>query len=88
MNSINENSPEALRSEILRLTRLYSNLSHKSFLPDDERKEYKKTKNTVPYAGRVFGCEEVEAAVDSALEFWLTLGKKGFSLKTFRKDLV
>ena len=29
MNSINENSPEALRSEILRLTRLYSNLSHK-----------------------------------------------------------
>ena len=76
MNSINENSPEALRSEILRLTCPYSNLSHKSFLPDDERKNIRRRKNTVPYAGRVFGCEEVEAAVDSALEFWLTLGEE------------
>ena len=50
-------------------------------MPDDERKEYKKTKNTVPYAGRVFGCEEVEAVVDSALEFWLTLGKKGIQFE-------
>src|SRR5208283_3203325 len=31
----------------------------------------------VPYAGRVFDEEEVEAAVSATLDFWLTLGKEG-----------
>lgn len=32
---------------------------------------------TVPYAGRVFTEDEVEAAVNSTLDFWLTLGPEG-----------
>lgn len=35
---------------------------------------------TVPYAGRVFDADEVEAAVSSTLDFWLTLGKEGDGL--------
>ena len=31
----------------------------------------------VPYAGRVFTEDEVEAAVGSMLDFWLTLGTEG-----------
>ena len=38
----------------------------------------------IPYAGRVFGEDEVVAAVSSALEFWLTLGSQG---KSFQKEL-
>ena len=32
---------------------------------------------SIPYAARVFGEEEVEAAVASTLDFWLTLGSEG-----------
>ena len=60
------------------------------FLPADlqEGIEENSTKS-VPYAGRVFGYEEVEAAVDSTLDFWLTLGEmeKDFS-KHLPKGLV
>ncbi len=31
----------------------------------------------IPYAGRVFGHEELNAAVRSSLDFWLTLGEQG-----------
>src|SRR5205823_830952 len=31
----------------------------------------------IPYAGRVFDADEVEAAVESSLDFWLTLGPHG-----------
>ena len=31
----------------------------------------------MPYAGRVFTEDEVEAGVGSMLDFWLTLGKEG-----------
>ena len=33
--------------------------------------------SVVPYAGRVFDADEVKAAVDSSLDFWLTLGPHG-----------
>ena len=33
--------------------------------------------SAIPYAGRVFTEDEVEAAVSSTLDFWLTLGKEG-----------
>jgi CDP-6-deoxy-D-xylo-4-hexulose-3-dehydrase len=39
----------------------------------------------IPYAGRVFGADEVSAAVRSALEFWLTLGPQG---DAFEKELA
>ena len=34
-------------------------------------------KSRVPYAGRVFGPDEVSTLVDSSLDFWLTLGPYG-----------
>jgi CDP-6-deoxy-D-xylo-4-hexulose-3-dehydrase len=40
---------------------------------------------TVPYAGRVFTEEEVEAAVGTTLDFWLTLGPEG---EAFEKELA
>jgi CDP-6-deoxy-D-xylo-4-hexulose-3-dehydrase len=39
----------------------------------------------VPYAGRVFTEDEVEAAVGSTLDFWLTLGPEG---EAFEKELA
>src|SRR5437016_5968857 len=39
-----------------------------SFLPGQSK---------VPYAGRVFDADELVAAVDSVLDFWLTLGPQG-----------
>lgn len=35
----------------------------------------------VPYAGRVFNEDEVEAAVSSTLDFWLTLGEHGEAMQ-------
>ncbi len=40
---------------------------------------------TVPYAGRVFTEDEVEAAVSATLDFWLTLGPEG---EAFEKELA
>jgi len=40
---------------------------------------------TIPYAGRVFTEDEVEAAVSSTLDFWLTLGTEG---EAFQKELA
>jgi CDP-6-deoxy-D-xylo-4-hexulose-3-dehydrase len=40
---------------------------------------------TIPYAGRVFDEDEVEAAVGSTLDFWLTLGPEG---EAFEKELA
>ena len=39
----------------------------------------------VPYAGRVYDADEVEAGVGSMLDFWLTLGKEG---DAFEKELA
>jgi CDP-6-deoxy-D-xylo-4-hexulose-3-dehydrase len=35
----------------------------------------------VPYAGRVFDEDEVEAAVSATLDFWLTLGSEGVAME-------
>ena len=68
----------ALKAEILRLTREYSRQVHSSFRPavDATRQPWQEG-STIPYAGRVFSEEEVEAAVSSTLDFWLTLGHEG-----------
>ena len=70
--------PISLKNEILRLTREYSRLVHGSFRPasDPERTPWE-VGDVIPYAGRVFTEEEVEAAVRSTLDFWLTLGPEG-----------
>ena len=79
-NSFNARS--SLKQEILQLTRKYSNLIHKDFLPASHpnREKWMEGSN-IPYAGRVFGEEEVVAAVSSSLDFWLTLGHEGDSFQ-------
>jgi CDP-6-deoxy-D-xylo-4-hexulose-3-dehydrase len=77
--------PAELRAEILRLTREYSRHVHANFRPanDPERAPWQQG-TTIPYAGRVFSEDEVEAAVSSTLDFWLTLGPEG---DAFQKEL-
>ena len=74
--------PQVLKQEILRLTREYSRQVHGSFRPatDPERKPWQ-AGTTIPYAGRVFAEDEVEAAVSSTLDFWLTLGSEGAAME-------
>jgi CDP-6-deoxy-D-xylo-4-hexulose-3-dehydrase len=78
--------PAELKREILRLTREYSQLVHRSNLPGNSRDvPFVGGKDTLPYAGRVFDADEVEAAVSATLDFWLTLGPEG---DAFEKELA
>jgi CDP-6-deoxy-D-xylo-4-hexulose-3-dehydrase len=67
-------------------TRQFSRLQHGSFRPaaDPKRIPWQKG-TTIPYAGRVFTEDEVEAAVASTLDFWLTLGQEG---EAFQRELA
>ena len=79
-------TPADLKAEILRLTREYSALMHRANRPGaEEAIAFEPGKTTVPYAGRVFTEDEVEAAVSSTLDFWLTLGPEG---EAFEKELA
>ena len=75
---------DALKSEILRLVREYSALAHRTNQPGGPA-EFVPGKTVVPYAGRVFDADEVEAAAGSTLDFWLTLGAEG---EAFEKELA
>ena len=63
---------QELHNEILDDVRRYYHARHAgandSFSPGESK---------VPYAGRVFDEQEMVAAVDSLLSFWLTLGDQG-----------
>ena len=73
-----DRNPAELKSEILRLTREYSELVHRANRPGSENDTpFSPGQTTVPYAGRVFDPNEVEAAVGATLDFWLTLGPEG-----------
>ena len=67
-----------LKDQILALTRMYSKQVHSSNRPasDPLRRQWSKG-DPIPYAGRVFTEQEVEAAVSATLDFWLTLGAEG-----------
>jgi CDP-4-dehydro-6-deoxyglucose reductase, E1 len=73
------NDPEELKQRILKLTREYSACVHRANRPGDDGAgdTFIPGKTIVPYAGRVFTEDEVEAGVSSMLDFWLTLGKEG-----------
>lgn len=78
-------TPSELKAEILRLTREYSALMHRANRPGAENANaFDPGKTTVPYAGRVFTEDEVEAAVSATLDFWLTLGPEG---EAFEQEL-
>jgi CDP-4-dehydro-6-deoxyglucose reductase, E1 len=75
-----------LKAKILSLTREYSSLVHKANRPgSDSLSKFVPGESTIPYAGRVFNEDEVEAAVSSTLDFWLTLGPEG---KAFEAELA
>jgi len=79
-------APVEIKAEILRLAREYSRLKHGANLPAGERNDpFAPGETTVPYAGRVFDENEVEAAVSATLDFWLTLGPEG---EAFEKELA
>src|SRR5437899_5692999 len=87
-----ELTPAELKEEILRLTRQFSRKAHISNRPGYEQADdpalqrtFTPGQSTVPYAGRVFTEDEVEAAVSATLDFWLTLGKEG---ETFEQEFA
>lgn len=69
---------DELKDEILEQVRRYAQLRHgrRSFTPGT---------SAVPYAGRVFDEREVAAAVETVLDFWLTLGPQGAA---FERELA
>jgi CDP-6-deoxy-D-xylo-4-hexulose-3-dehydrase len=78
---------DALKAEILALTRRYARSAHRAFRPGDDplRPAFDAGRGSIPYAGRVFTEDEVEAAVGSTLDFWLTLGSEG---EAFQRELA
>ena len=59
-----DRNPAELKSEILRLTREYSELVHRANRPGSENDTpFIAGQTIVPYAGRVFDPNEVDAAV-------------------------
>ena len=72
----------SLKKEILRLTRTYAEEAHRAYRPgfDPLRKSYE-IGEPIPYAARVFTEDEVEAAISSTLDFWLTLGSEGMAME-------
>jgi CDP-6-deoxy-D-xylo-4-hexulose-3-dehydrase len=83
---MNVSSPQKLKAEILRLTRAYSALIHRANRPGEEASPGAwQPGQAIPYAGRVFTEDEVEAAVGATLDFWLTLGPEG---EAFERELA
>ncbi len=72
-------SPAEIKAEILKLTREFSAATHAANRPGNDAKHavFVPGQSIVPYAGRVFTEDEVEAAISSTLDFWLTLGPEG-----------
>ncbi|MGA2241860.1 MAG: lipopolysaccharide biosynthesis protein RfbH [Verrucomicrobiota bacterium] len=85
-------NPAAIKAEILRLTREFSRHFHAGNRPGYEkncqRPAFTPGQTVVPYAGRVFTEDEVEAAVSAALDFWLTLGKEGEAFEQGLADFL
>jgi CDP-6-deoxy-D-xylo-4-hexulose-3-dehydrase len=76
-----------LKAKIVELSKQYSRQVHVNNRPGDDplRSGYDPAVDGVPYAGRVFDEDEVAAAVDSLLDFWLTLGPQG---ELFERELA
>jgi CDP-6-deoxy-D-xylo-4-hexulose-3-dehydrase len=71
-----------LKAQILSLTREYSLQAHAAFRPASDPLRKPWTEGApIPYAGRVFTADEVEAAVSTTLDFWLTLGVEGTAME-------
>lgn len=82
-----KNDSHMLRDEILDLVRKYARAAHAGMRPADDplRPAFEMARDSIPYGGRIFDEDEVVAAVGSALDFWLTLGKEG---EAFESELA
>jgi CDP-6-deoxy-D-xylo-4-hexulose-3-dehydrase len=81
-----EQNLDELAAQIGALVRSYSDRAHGANRPAESScVPFVPGETPVPYAGRVFGAEEVAAAVQAALGFWLTLGPQG---DAFEKELA
>ena len=78
---------EALKKWNQVSVRSFSRAFHSAQRPGDDpgRAPFVAGESVVPYAGRVFTEDEVEAAVGATLDFWLTLGPEG---EAFEKELA
>ena len=78
-----------LKQQILDLSRQYAQIAHSTHFTADNpsRKEWVNG-DVIPYAARTFDEEEVVAAVDSSLDFWLTLGSEGKSFESEFQDFL
>lgn len=76
-----ERTTEALRRQILLQVGAYYRQAHanEEFVPGESR---------VHYAGRVYNEEELVAAVDAALDFWLTVGPRTESFEEKLADFL
>ena len=71
-----------LKDQILRLTRDYARQAHAAYRPAAHAERTPWVEGSpIPYAGRVFTEDEVEAAVSTTLDFWLTLGSEGAAME-------
>jgi len=87
--SFSEQNVSDLTAEILRLTRLRATLAHEANRPAAHREAtFVPGVTPVPYAARVFEADEVEAAVKSSLDFWLTLGVEGEAMERELADYL
>ncbi|MEO7300304.1 MAG: lipopolysaccharide biosynthesis protein RfbH [Verrucomicrobiota bacterium] len=84
-----EKLAQLLKALTLERTRQFSQLAHSVQRPGYEKNSTPQNfipgETVVPYAGRVFDENEVEAAVSATLDFWLTLGPEG---EAFEKELA
>lgn len=80
---------EIHRALALTHVRAFSELRHGNqrpgHTPTPARDAFQPGHTPVPYAGRVFDTREVEAAVSSMMDFWLTLGAEG---EAFEEELA
>ena len=72
---IEDETPEALREQILGLAERYARLVHAP-------KPFEAGKSAVPVSGKVLGGHEMRLLVDSALDFWLTTGRFNDAFET------
>ncbi|QDV61219.1 MULTISPECIES: lipopolysaccharide biosynthesis protein RfbH [Crateriforma] len=83
-------SDQTLKEQILQMTAEYSRRCHQQNRPADDAvtAKFVAGETTIPYAGRVFDEQEVVAAVDSTLDFWLTLGREGEKFESGLADYL
>ena len=76
-----------LKEKILELTAEWSRRKHSGLRPgyDSKKSEFSPGETPIPYAARTFTELEVVAAINTTLDFWLTLGKEGAA---FERELA